>query len=345
MTGFCVECGKEIDRTVHGMCMDCFLRDRELVSLPDHVDQNQCTMCGQFHRHGEWLSMSLDKAVSIAAREALSCIKEGRVTDIRAVIDPLDEYNYQVTLNCTVDIDGYEAEGTASTIVRVKNTVCRICSRRTGNYYEAILQLRTAEKAMPPELQDEALARVERLVDDAAATDANAFITKMEMVPGGVDVYLSLIALGRACVKDLGETYCAETDESSKLVGQTRDGLDMYRVSYLVRLPEFHVGDIVRYQKRYYLLKRVSSAGAKLVSLKDFTNMPVKRQNVTDMKVYAKSDELLDAVVVSRSGGEIQAMDPANYATRDLRVPADAEIGDSVKVVRIDDVLYYVPDL
>ena len=38
MNGFCVECGKEVDKTVHGLCMECFLRDRTLVTLPDHVD-------------------------------------------------------------------------------------------------------------------------------------------------------------------------------------------------------------------------------------------------------------------------------------------------------------------
>ena len=47
--------------------------------------------------------------------------------------------------------------------------------------------------------------------------------------------------------------------------------------------------------------------------------------------------------MVSRSGSEIQVLHPDNYSTVDLRVPEDAEIGDSVRVVTIDDVLYFVP--
>lgn len=76
---FCVECGKDAEHTVNGMCMGCFLRDRELLSMPDHVDLNMCTECGQFQRHGDWVSMPLEKAVRQAAREQLACVKEGRI--------------------------------------------------------------------------------------------------------------------------------------------------------------------------------------------------------------------------------------------------------------------------
>ena len=188
-----------------------------------------------------------------------------------------------------------------------------------------------------------AMEHAGRFVDDAATTNPNAFITKMEIVPGGVDVYLSMIALGRELTKELGDIYCAETDESSKLVGQTRDGQDMYRVSYLVRLPEFHLGDVVRYGKKYYILTRVSNSGGKIKSLNNFADMTVRRPNMPELKVYAKSTELETADVISQSSGEIQVMDPTNYSVKDILVPRDAVIGDTVKVVRIDGILYYVP--
>ena len=343
MNGFCVECGISTNQTVNGMCMECFLKDRTLVSLPDHVDLFTCTSCGQFLWHGDYEAMSPDKAISLAARSALTCIKEAKIVKATAVIEPRDSYNYAVTLQCRVAISDFETDAVASTIVRVKNTVCKICSRRTGNYYEAILQVRTAEKTLSPKLQDEVLKKIEDFVDYAATTNPNAFIIKMEIVPGGVDVYLSLIAIGRELVKLLGDQYCAETDESSKLVGQTRDGQDMYRVSYLVRLPEFHLGDIVRYGKKYYLLTRISNSGGKIRSLTNFQETTVRRPNMPELKVYAKASELEAADVISQSYGEIQIMDPSNYSMKDVLVPKDAVIGDSVKVVRIDGILYYVP--
>ncbi len=343
MNGFCVECGISTNQLVNGMCMECFLKDRTLVSLPDHVDLFTCTSCGQFLWRGEYQSMAPEKAISLAAKSALTCIREGKVTKVDAVIEPRDSYNFAVTLRCKVAISDFETDALATTIVRVKNTVCKICSRRTGNYYEAILQVRTSEKTLSPELQDEVLKRIEDFVDYTATTNPNAFITKMEIVPGGVDVYLSMIALGRELVKMLGDMYCAETDESSKLVGQTRDGIEMYRVSYLVRLPEFHLGDIVRYGKKYYLLTRISNTGGKIRSLTNFQETPVRRANMPELKVYLKSSELEVADVISKSYGEIQVMDPSNYSMKDILVPKDAEIGETVKVARIDGILYYVP--
>lgn len=343
MNGFCVECGKEVDSTIKGLCMECFLKDRTLVTLPDHVDLLMCTNCGQFFWHGEWQSMDREAAAVAAAREALSCIKEGKVVSTTPSVSYLDDYNLSVTLACRVQIGDVVTDALATTVIRVKNSVCKICSRRLGNYYEAILQIRTSEKTLSKDLQDEVLARVEKVVDETMATDDNVFITKMEIVPGGVDVYLSLIAVGRALAKDLGEMYCAETNESAKLVGQTRDGLDMYRVNYLVRLPEFHVGDIVIFRKHYYLLSRVSNQGGKLIALSGFRETSVKRQDISEIKVYCKAAEIGTADVITVSDGEIQVMDPSNYSMVDLLVPRDAEIGEKVRVIRIEEVLYFVP--
>ena len=344
MNGFCVECGKEIEHGVHGLCMECFLKDRQLISLPAHVDLTVCSNCGEFFTHGEWAVMRPEDAISNAVRDEVTAIKEARITGAEVTLVPLDDFNYSVTLTCQVDIDGYQTGAAATTVLRIKNGVCKRCSRKTGQYYEAILQIRGREKKLDPVLQDEVLARVENYVDGTAERDRDAFITKMELVPGGVDVYLSQISLGRALVKMLGDDYCAQTDEAAKLVGQTADGLDMYRVNYLVRLPEFHVGDVVFYQKHYYKLFRVNSAGGRLVSLKNFREMPVRRADMPELRVYAKRADLEEANVISRSPGEIQIMDPQDYSTVDLLVPPAAKPGDKVQIIRIDDVLYYVPE-
>jgi nonsense-mediated mRNA decay protein 3 len=69
----------------------------------------------------------------------------------------------------------------------------------------------------------------------------------------------------------------------------------------------------------------------------------VKRPDMPSFRVYRRSEDLQEAVVVSKGKGEVQIMDPSNYSTVDLSVPDGAEIGETVKVVDIDDALYYVP--
>ena len=61
------------------------------------------------------------------------------------------------------------------------------------------------------------------------------------------------------------------------------------------------------------------------------------------MKILAKVSDRKEAVVLSSSGDEIQVMHPTNYSTVDLRVPQGAEIGETVQVVQIEEVLYYLP--
>jgi nonsense-mediated mRNA decay protein 3 len=340
---FCVKCGIDIDETINGLCIDCFLEGRKLTVFPHHVDVQRCANCGEFHLNDNWTARPLIDVIEDSAINSLSAVKEARVVDVAASTIEQDPYNYVVTVESTLDINGYRTEDSGSTIVRIKNTVCKRCSRQLGNYYESILQIRTGEKELSEFLKGETLLKIDNFVNAQSKTNRQIFITKIEQVPGGIDAYLSSIALGKALAKSLGDAYCAETNEAAKLVGQTDDGQDMYRVTYLVRLPEYHTGDVIILDGRYYKLTRVAGSGGKVIDLMDFRERAVKRIDMPNIKVHEKGENLRDASVISRSDNEIQVLHPANYSTVDLKVPEGSDVGDIVKVTEIDDTLYFVP--
>jgi nonsense-mediated mRNA decay protein 3 len=340
---FCVKCGKDIDRGINGLCTECFLNGRKLTHHPHHVDLYVCTNCGDVGYGERWATKDLRDAISDAATDALEAIKEAKVVEVEATLLEQDPHTYVVAVDSVLDIDGYAAEDSSSTIVRLKNTVCKRCSRQLGNYYEAILQIRAGSKDVSQKTMKEALNRVMNFVDTQSLTNRQLFITKAEEVQGGIDVYLSSISLGKSVAKDLSDTYCAETKEAFKLVGQAEDGQNMYRINYLVRLPDFHIGDVVLFEERYFKLIRASSSGAKVVDIMNFRERAVKRSDVPSFKVYRRSEDMREAVVVSKGKGEVQILHPVDYSTVDVNVPDGAEIGDTVKVVDIDDALYYVP--
>lgn len=340
---FCVKCGEECEESLDGLCIGCWLAGRNLVDLPHHVDLHVCTNCREYDFGGRWVKRDPMVAIQDAAIDALMVVKGAEVASVSSSVEEQDSRSFAVSVHADCDVMGYVAEGDASTVVRIKNTVCRRCSRQLGSYYEAILQIRTVSGKLDDSTREESLAMTENSVARQAVNNRQLFITKMELVTGGVDVYLSSIALGKSLAKELAEAYCAETKESPKLVGQTTDGQDMYRLTYLVRLPDYRAGDVVAFQGRYCVLTRVNGSGGRLMDLSDFRDRSVRRADMTSIKLYEKSADLADATVVSRSGSEIQVLDPSSYATVDLKIPAEAEIGDSVKVVRIDDVLYFVP--
>ena len=341
---FCVKCGRDCEESLNGMCIDCWLDGRKLTELPHHVDLKVCTNCGEFLFGDRWVKKELTEAVQDAAADSLSVIRDAKVVGVSTEYECQDPYVYVVNVYTECDVMGYIAQDKASTIVRIKNNVCKRCSRQLGSYYEAILQIRTGAKGgLKPEQKEEALAFTEEYVARAVSTNKSLFITKMELVTGGVDVYLSSISLGKNLAKEFSEVFCAETKESPKLVGQTTDGQDMYRLTYLVRLPEYHVGDVVIFENRYCKLTRVSGSGGRVLDLMNFRERSVRKSDMPDIKLYEKADDLKEATVVSPGAGEIQVLHPDNYSTVDLRIPEGYEVGETVRTVVIDDVLYLVP--
>ena len=225
----------------------------------------------------------------------------------------------------------------------MKNTVCKKCSRQLGNYYEATLQIRSGDKGLTDELRDETVRRVRDSVELQSKTNRGLFITKVQEVRGGVDIQLSSTSLARSLTKDLIEAYGAESQESASLVGQTSDGLDMYRLTFLVRLPSYHIGDILEMNGKPHLLSGLNKTGGRLTSLNDFRDTSARKNEIQAMKILAKVSDRKDAIVLTSTSTEVQVMHPTNYSTIDLRIPQDAEIGETVQVVQIEDVLYYVP--
>lgn len=338
-----MKCGKDIESAIDGLCIECFLDGRKLTSMPHHVDLQICANCGDLKFGNRWVTKDRQEAIEDAAVDSIMAIKEAKVVGVEVASSEQDPYSYVVVADITLNIDGVVVEDTSATIVRLKNTVCKRCSRQLGNYYESILQIRADSKGKSQRIMRRALNRVQNLVDSQSISNRQLFITKTEEVQGGIDVYLSSISLGKAAAKDLSDNYCAETKEASKLVGQTTDGQEMYRVTYLVRLPEFHEGDVVIFEGRYFKLIRVSNNGAKVIDLINFRERSINRSSVHDLKVHESAEDLKEATVISQNGSEIQVLHPRNYSTIDLKISDDAEIGEVVKVVEIDDVLYFVP--
>ncbi|MBR7124908.1 MAG: hypothetical protein IKC93_08630 [Candidatus Methanomethylophilaceae archaeon] len=338
-----MKCGIDCEDTINGLCLECFLNGRELMKLPHHVDLQRCTNCEEYYIRERWIPMDEADAVEETAISGISIIAEGELISVGTFADKQDDRTFQVTIQADIGVGGRITDAECKTLVRLKNTVCKKCSRQLGNYYEATLQIRSGDKGLTDELRDETVRRVRDSVELQSKTNRGLFITKVQEVRGGVDIQLSSTSLARSLTKDLIEAYGAESQESASLVGQTSDGLDMYRLTFLVRLPSYHIGDILEMNGKPHLLSGLNKTGGRLTSLNDFRDTSARKNEIQAMKILAKVSDRKDAIVLTSTGTEVQVMHPTNYSTIDLRIPQDAEIGETVQVVQIEDVLYYVP--
>lgn len=338
---FCVKCGAEDKEIMDGLCIDCFFNGRKLLSMPHHVNLFRCTNCEEYSIKDDWVKRTQEEAIIDIALTQLSAIPEAKVVSVGAVVETQDERTFVVHVQADMDIKGFKATEETSIIVRLKNSVCKRCSRQLGSYYEAIIQLRTGEKTLDDDIRDEIVRWIRDTVEVQSKTNRSLFITKVEEVAGGVDFYLSSISLGKSLTRTLYERYAADVKESAKLITTSSDGLEVYRVTYLVRLPQYHVGDIVKHNERVCQLTTINKTGGKLMDLVTFREFSVKKSELLDVKILMKKKDITQAVVVSKSDVEVQVLHPKTYLTLDLKIPKNTDVGEIIPVADIDGELYY----
>jgi len=341
VNAFCVRCGKE-GETYGGLCAECYLDSITPISLHDHVDLERCTNCEEYLVRNRWVRHStVAEAVEDAAIASLMVMKGAEVLSIEASSRELDPRNYLVHLDVLVEVSGLQKRGEGETIVRLKNTVCHRCSRLLGNYYEAILQVRGTDRSLPPEDRDRVLVDIADRVEAASRTNRQLFISRVEEMHGGVDVYLSSTPLGRALQKELASAYGAETKESSTLVGR-KAGDDVYRMTFLIRLPPYKVSDIVLYEGNLYQLASLSG-GAKLISLLTHETTSVKQGELKNLKVVGNVSDAREAVVVTATEEELEILDPLDYSTVPVRRPKGYIAGETVRVFIHEEEPFLLP--
>ena len=338
---FCVKCGVEGD-TFKGRCMDCFLEGRKLLLLPPFVDLDRCTGCDEFYVDKKWRTVVPEVAAEDAAIASLKAIAEARIDSVGAQTSAQDDKNFLVKIDADLEIDGHDVTAEAETVVRLKNTVCHRCSRQLGNYYEAILQLRGSGKDMEKDVRDAMMNRVLDKVEAAAVNNRQMFISKVQEMHGGLDFYMSSMSLSKAIARDLSHEFGAIVKESSTLVGK-KDGDDMYRLTHLVRLPPYKLGDVVEHQGRPYHLVQINKQGGKLLSLNDFLITSIRPMEMSSIKVLGTDKDIADAVVVARYENEIQVLNPFTYATVTLRVPEGYKVEETVRVFSLEGELLLIP--
>jgi len=340
---FCVECGKEGNASYGGLCLGCFLKGRELIRLPHHVDLQTCTGCGEYLLGNDWVRMRRAEACDEAALAALEIIPEATLVSVGIKSTQRDERSYETAIQADLDIDGSAVAAETSTNVRVKHTVCKRCSRKLGNFYVSTVQVRSSGRDMDRATMDEVAARVNAYVEGQSRNNRQLFVSKQEEVAGGLDFKLSSNSLGKSVARILSEEYGAETKESSSLVGVHDDGADMYRVTFLVRLPGYAVGDVAVRDGVPYKISAVTKSGGRILSLTDFREEPVRKSDLQNLRIEFAHGTYEEATVVTRSEGEMQVLHPRTYATVDVAVPEGYEAGDAVSVVEWEDHLYVVP--
>ncbi|MFO7619353.1 MAG: NMD3-related protein [Thermoplasmata archaeon] len=338
---FCVECGSE-EKLYGHLCRKCIL-SKNLIKPPEYVAVQVCLGCGKVMDGPVWKNMPPE---DVAASEIGKATRtHAQVSSVRWSVPnfPAEKGEHRVVCTAHLLIADQELSLDSEVGIRVRFQKCQSCSRQSGDYYEAIIQLRLdglnakdAEKELA--IENEV---VFKMVDEHSGSDENAFITKYSPVKGGMDFYMGSAALARAIANKFRNRFGATINESPSLFGM-KDGRDIYRYSILVRLPGFREGDVVALAGKLY---SVESGDGKMLALKSARNGQIERVSPGEsrLKLVARYHEIRDAVVVTHDRSTIQVLDPDSMAAVTISRPSYMKkIGETVSVVRYDDALHAV---
>ena len=233
--------------------------------------------------------------------------------------------------------------------IRFSYGTCDTCGMMSGGYYEAILQVRADNRPLTNEEEDDIVNTVTEMTIVEYGSDDKAFVSKVSSDKFGLDFQIGSEHLCRMIANDLESRYLAQRKDNYKLVGQDKGGKDKFRITILIRLNRFVVGDFVRVLDRPCQVMAMSKGGLTcfdLVQRERFTMNPKSSKWRTLDFIAPKSDRKEFMVTTRVYGQPVQLMDSENYEIREIEgslLDDSIETGTKVHGFIMDDEFYLLP--
>lgn len=226
---FCPQCGKKTEELFNSLCKTCFLEGIKLLEV-GNLEITVCKGCHNYFK-GE-KKTSIEKIIKNFIRKEITKNYGYTVENIEIEEIKLKDNSNSamVLLKVSVMAKGVKIEEEEEKEVIFKKEICERCSKKAAGYYEAIVQLR-AKNRIPTEKEQEIAFELAYFL-----LDEEDFISKVEKLKKGLNLYVSSIESGRKISKEIIKRLGGVLKESKKLVGK-KEGRNVYRVSFSVRLP------------------------------------------------------------------------------------------------------------
>jgi nonsense-mediated mRNA decay protein 3 len=344
---FCPKCGRETEE--EGLCKTCFADKYVVFEMPLVLEVKICAKCPSYKIGDAWVDTSLPTYEELAKKATLKTVKLALVVgkevhspQITVVPEFIGPQILKVHVRVTGEIGGRPVSTESDVEARVRKETCDICSRIAGGYYEGIIQIRAQDRFPSKEEVKKCLKIVENTIVRAAkGGDRLAFITDVFPLPEGADVYTGSTACGRqasrAIIDELGGTVL----EAPKLVG-AKDGKDLYRVTFAVRLPNIIQGDIVKMRNQVVLVEKL---GKRISGVDLATGQPTSAPEDVKLVKITDRTEAMKTVLVSGDAKSVQLLDPLTYESITIKRPTflQREPGEEVWVVKTPEGVFLLP--
>ncbi len=340
---FCVECGKETTVFRDGVCIECYLKTHQFTKAPKIIDIPVCSHCQSYKYKNTWTSELFDDVVRRYIKHVFT-------------ISP-ELTNVTITTSCNMkkneafckafisgDIDKTTITEEHDILIRFQKTVCDVCSKRFGGYHEAILQIRADKRPLTKKELNNISLSIESFVEQLQAKGNRAlFITDVDEQHGGLDFYLSDRSTGQVIAKKIQEEYGGNIKQSSKNVGM-KDSRQVYRMTYLVRLPFFKKDDFFSLNNLIYCVSSVAGNKIHTYELSTWQTQTFTSNDLQQARLLGGKELIKEMILVSQSEQEIQVMNPDTFETLEVIKPKKVRFNtEKISIVKTNSKLFIFP--
>jgi nonsense-mediated mRNA decay protein 3 len=210
MDMICPKCGaKNSEIQFMGpFCVNCYEISIKLPK-PSEAKFTKCKRCGKMLFKGEWQAFDISKVVKNLFKKS------------KGEFDSVDYDPDRQKLVFKAIRGGTEKIVENPFPIEINVNICPDCSRMSGGYFEAIVQLRGDNRERLKQYGESLQKRLKE----------KTFVTKVDENKDGIDLY---IGDSKVVLKDLNERHIPCVI-SRKLFGK-KEGKLIYRTTYLIRL-------------------------------------------------------------------------------------------------------------
>ncbi|MFW9845969.1 MAG: 60S ribosomal export protein NMD3 [Candidatus Thorarchaeota archaeon] len=356
LTAPCYECGEK--SVVDGLCEQCYNKAHPLLEVRSPLKLIACKRCDAVKVPGGWkpivkhvsdpeelvehqLDILFQQEVKLnAANVLLEYFEEKRLDRVRHLILTATGRSHPEIPPHSED---YPME------VRFSFATCDTCAMMSGGYHEAILQVRADGREVTEEEIDEIVSLATDLTVAKYGKDVKAFITEIKRDKYGLDFKIGSEHLSKRIADELESKYLAERKENYRLIGEDKGGKKKYRITILIRLPQFTLGDFVRVDKKPCQVLAMGKGGLSCYGLTDgdrFTINP-KSAKWRTLEFISPESEKRQFMVVSHVYGQpVQVMDSLTFEVHDIEekdLLFEVSSGQTIFALKLEEKIHLLP--
>ncbi len=344
---FCLLCNKE-EKLYDGLCKSCYLKEFELVEVPEYVTFTVCSHCGATLKQDKWIQSAYydDEIINDAIQKDIKVNEKLKNFEITTEILTNRGTMYDCILHVYGEVLDNYIDKDYPVEVKVEKGVCPDCSKFYSGYYEAVIQLRADERKLEDNEIQQADEFISKEIQRLCKTNKLAYVTERIVLKEGIDYQVGSHNAAHKIAENMQKQFGGIITESRKIVGHDKSkSRDLYRSWISVRLPSFHKDDFIEYKDNILMIEKIGSHKFVGLNLDKYESESISWKEYDKIKKVGSIDDVKVSTVTNVTPSEIQILDPDNYSTVDLNKSNNMNkinIGQEINVIKIKNKIYII---